>query len=126
MGVKPYPMSVALVAALAILLAPLSRVFAAHECGMPGVSSERQKNCAGCCKVMACCALSKQDEKPQPVQAPSSGRAEAGSLSLLAVAWKAPAFGAATPRPPRAFPPGTRDFLEPELHSLDRLCVRLI
>ncbi len=123
---KLFSLSVAIVMALALFFAPLSRAIADQRCDMLGRSASQARNCHGCCEQMKCCSVSKQEEKAQSSQPTSSSRLDSGFGSIAAITSKdfvllySLSGGVASYRPFATSSP------VPVSLSLARLCIRLI
>jgi hypothetical protein len=125
-SVKLFPSSVAITLALALFLAPLSRIIADQRCDMLGRSASQSKNCHGCCDQMKCCPVSKQEEKAQPTQPTSSSRSDSGFGNILAVPSKDSALLYSLSGDVENFRPFRTPSAAPVALSLARLCIRLI
>jgi hypothetical protein len=121
-SVKLFPLSIAVVLALALFLTPLSRAIADQRCDMLGGSASQAKSCQGCCQQMKCCSVSKQEEKAQSTQPTSSSRSDSGFGNILAV----PPKDSVLPRDVEDYRPFGTSSAAPSTLSLARLCIRLI
>jgi hypothetical protein len=125
-SVKLFPLSVAIVVALAVFLAPLSRAIADQRCDMLGRSASQAKNCHGCCNQMKCCSVSKQEEKAQSTQSTSSSRSDSGFGNILAVTSKDFVLLYSLPDDLEKYRRFRTSSAAPLTLSLARLCIRLI
>ena len=125
-SVKLFPLSIAIVLALALFLAPLSRAIADQRCDMLGRSASQAKNCHGCCEQMKCCPVSKQEEKAQSTQPTSSSRSDSGFGNILAVTSKDSVLLCSLSDEAENYRPFRTSSAAPLTLSLARLCIRLI
>ena len=125
-SVKLFPLSIAIVLALALVLAPLSRAIADQRCDMLGRSASQAKNCQGCCEQMKCCPVLKKEEKAKSTQPTSSSRSDSGFGNLLAVTSKDSVLLYSLSRDVENYRPFRTSSAAPVALSLARLCIRLI
>jgi hypothetical protein len=125
-SVKLFPLSIAIVLALALFLAPLSRAIADQRCDMLGRSASEAKNCHGCCEQMKCCPVSKQEERAQSTQPTSSSRSDLGFGNILAVSSKDSVLLYSLSANAVDYRPFRTPSASPVALSLARLCIRLI
>ena len=125
-SVKLFPLSIAIVLALALFIAPLSRAIADQRCDMLGRSASQAKNCHGCCEQMKCCSVSKQEEKAQSTQPTSSSRSDPGFGNILAVSSKDSVLLYSLSADAENYRPFRTPSAAPVALSLARLCIRLI
>jgi hypothetical protein len=126
LSVKFFPLSIAIVLALALFHAPLSGAIAGQRCDMLGRSASQARNCHGCCEQMKCCPVSKQDEKAQSTQPASSGRSDPGFGNILAVTSKDSVLLYWLSADAEDYRPFRTPSAAPVALSLARLCIRLI
>jgi hypothetical protein len=125
-AVKRFPLSIAIVLALALFLAPLSRAIADQRCDMLGRSASQAKNCQGCCEQMKCCPVLKQEEKAQSAKPTSSSRSDSGFGNILAVTSKDFVLLYSLSGGVENYRPFRTSSAAPVALSLARLCIRLI
>jgi hypothetical protein len=125
-AVKLFPLSVAIVVALSLFLAPVLQVFEVQECDMFGVSTIEAMNCHGCCAQMKYCSVQNHGQQSQPAFPGSNNRPDSGCDDILAVVSRYSVLLYALPEERENYHPSIPETATPVFSSLARLCIRLI